>query len=593
MAEYWIRPFDLGPYGSNDGTSYADAWYRTRDVAISGGDTLYISGTLDDGASDGYAFTQIFRSPDITGTALNPIVIDGAPPAQPAGKIIAGGVNKINTGDWFDEGSGVWSLAGVTGSASWLYNEVEAWEYGGRMIRDFGSVPATGDAPAFYKDGANKLWYAPISGTPLAPVWTSGGSIFDFFSATFTADGDHAPDYVTIKNLKLRNSPNMIRAQQCTGWVIDNCDIGWAPGIGISLKDGVEFCTIQNCEIHDLISGIYASTRTETAAVNQNVSDCLIDTNHIFDIRNYYQVGGDCHAIGWQSGSRNVLSNNTIEDCQGTGITIYYWGARVGKDLDSFDNVVEDNIVRRIQNLEQDIGDPGSSAIGIEITGDNTGRTSVQEARNIIRNNTVSFCSKELEPPASGDHGWGIRLKTHKFTSVALSGNTIHDCTYGHYLYSQNVDGGSGDGVAGGVLNNETVYDCEHKIGYQGIDDVTGYLISNMTYSGLGDFEVLKNAAVAADCTNLGMAWDYPTSGYCTLSTTPKYNLYTRGVLGVPNVLIRNKGAVQPTFPIALSNELIRNKGAVQPVQSGSISVGSGSKSGPGLTFGSMGRMGA
>ena len=369
MATKWFRPYSGGPYGSNDGSSYANAYYRTSDIVLAAGDTLNVTGTHDSGGADGYAYSQIFRGASVQGTESDPIIIEGMPSGQAAGKIIAGGVNKILPGDWTDEGSGVWSLASVGGAASWLYNEEESWPNDDRFIFDHGSVPTSGDAPAFHKDGSDKLWYAPDTGTPLTPVWTSGGSFFDFYSTTNTNDGLFNPDHIHIQNLKIRNCSTTIRTMHQTGILLDNIDIGWSTGVGLDPRDGTEYLTLINSEIHNVSSTIYSSVGTEVDGQIESVSNCLIKNNLLRDYRPFTAGVNDCHGIGWQNGSYNRFTANTIQDGLGTGITRFVVDTTTRNNAESSFNEVDNNIVRRIGINGQSAFTTASMAVGIEMTG--------------------------------------------------------------------------------------------------------------------------------------------------------------------------------------------------------------------------------
>ncbi len=562
MADVWIRPYSAGPYGSNNGTSYDDAYYRARDVVLAAGDTLYVSGTLDDGGSDGYAFTQIFRGSNVEGTETSRIVIDGAPDGRPAGKIIAGGANKIEVADWTNEGSGVWSIAGIGGSASWLYNEVEAWPNSDRFLFDHGSVPTSGDAPAFHKDGSNKLWYAPLTGTPTQPVWTSGGAFLDFWS-TDNADTDKFnPDYVTVKNLTIRNCSNTIRLMHNKHWIIDNCDFGWTAGVGIDPRDGTDDLTIQNTEIHHCISGIYSSVGGESNGVEESTNRCLVKSNHIHDIKAFGGAEGDCHGIGWQNGSDNRWTENILEDIQGTGITVYIASAADHPSRVSNNNEIDNNIVRRVKDVGQATSVPNSIAHGIEWTGGNNNRTSAVESGNSIHHNTISDITKLTSD--SNDDGWALRVKTHKHNGVSVYENTISNSTYGLYLYSQNVNGGDGGGEAGGHIYDNTITGCDVGIGYSGIVDVSGYTLTNNTFSNNSKYEVLQASGSEETCELHGGTWGQPNGKQCTLYTVGQYFLYTNDHHA--NEYREYRGAVEPSEDGSEGNIYQSYRGAVAPI---------------------------
>lgn len=165
-TDWFVRPAG-GNYGSEDGTSYANAWDGLTNVVWGGGgvvagDNLYVCGLHVHSVE---ALDSIATEADITpvsGTSESArVIIRGDYPGDPG---IVWGAYKMSYDDWTNEGNGVWSIP-LPGDSSdvWFFEDIGTPDDASYTILN----PLT-----------------PTSGT-LTGTWT-----FTNASTTVTADGD-------------------------------------------------------------------------------------------------------------------------------------------------------------------------------------------------------------------------------------------------------------------------------------------------------------------------------------------------------------------------------------------------------------------
>jgi hypothetical protein len=106
-ATYYVRPLG-GSYGTEDGTSYANAFDGFADISgLAAGDTLYVCG----------AHSEAFTTP-ISGTSVAQMIVDGRCPSDAGSLNIGGGARNIIMNDGVGEDFWTFRYLTISGGTS-------------------------------------------------------------------------------------------------------------------------------------------------------------------------------------------------------------------------------------------------------------------------------------------------------------------------------------------------------------------------------------------------------------------------------------------------------------------------------------------
>lgn len=370
---YW-RPYTGGPYGANNGSSYADAWYRSTDInwnQIVPGDTLYICG-LHDSGSAGYDYLLTVSA---SGTSQAPITISGACSQDP-GSIIATG-QRWSSGWSGPDQNGVYTRT-YGGSAG------QAIDAQGFLLK-LASAPDANSPCRSYSQVGTLVSYKPC-GAPVTVYPAGAAPVLRV----------HNQNYVQIADLTIFNATKLIEILNGEGIVVRNSELAYALTNSIAVTGSTSNGELANNHIHDVGNGPYFIT-----ASNQSHDGWVVQGNHIHDVYGHI----DSHCIGWQAGSSNIINDNNLHDCEGSGITFY----APNSGQPTINNLIFRNHIHEVK----DTGRGGSNQRGIEVNGPNC-RNSNNELGNVISENRIENTDgagiflKAAAPSVPPSYSWWI-----------------------------------------------------------------------------------------------------------------------------------------------------------------------------------------
>jgi Concanavalin A-like lectin/glucanases superfamily len=263
-ATWYVRP-NGGSYGTENGTSYANAWDGFSNIVwgtngVVAGDTLYICG----------AHLDTYLDVGASGSEGALITIRGDYSNDP-GSIDASTDMLLTTSDWLEYDTNIWYYR-------WYSDFTPAQYHNGLYLNGKWAIQTRGwDG---YEDLENNGDWAA----------SSNGWIYIYAPsnpATFFSSIRHARNYycisvddcsyVTICNIKLMGSGSKyhIEEQDKSGAVI--------------IKNS-SFVTVANCDIHHTSAGI--------RLVEGDNSNCIVEYNNITEFQQLYNDPFDYHGYG-------------------------------------------------------------------------------------------------------------------------------------------------------------------------------------------------------------------------------------------------------------------------------------------------------
>jgi hypothetical protein len=453
-ASFYARPQAASTYGTEAGTSYANAWNGLDAVVwgeggLNAGDTLYVCGHHSGVTSNGWsnnAFTKIVVAG--SGSAGQPITISGACPND-QGYIHGTGYGWSPSASWTGPDEfGAYNKA-KTGSFFKVTAEYSAdWSTVIEMTNQTKVPDGDWVAGSVYGDGA-KIYWKPSDGSTAHNLTHSGtAAIID--TAGY--------DYINIQDLHLENvtlAGGAVHIADGSDFVnVLRCTIRWAKYAGVYSTGDTNDGSINDCTIYDAASGIYFVQGTD----GKNSNRWEIARNKIYNIeRNDRFQYVDAHGIGVQDGNYFNVHHNTIYYVAAWGVIFY-----LNNDTNTMsNNTVAYNYIHDIASLSGD----AHTGYGIQINGTNT-KTGVMENFQIYYNLIVS--------PGT----YGIYLKGRKLVSgysIKAYNNTVSGA--GTSLY---FDGGYEDANLGAHVANNLFYapSTKQMSGYFP-DDSDGVLLQN------------------------------------------------------------------------------------------------------------------
>ncbi|MEW5802932.1 MAG: choice-of-anchor Q domain-containing protein [bacterium] len=363
-SSWYVRPSG-GHYGSEDGTSYENAWNGFKNIVwgengIGPGDTLYVLGTFDSGIYIGDDELSVLAS----GLPESPITITGQnPDHKDTPGIIWGIRDKYPIGtDW-----GSPDRFGVYSQKQYGCSSTHSFE-DGNLLMNAGKAPDSTWQPGTFWHDTKKFvfYYKPSSGSPKDHLVYAG-----YFSQPLSINGQ---SHIRITGLSLYGGGRgAIDLEKDADYIeIDDVIIKYSYN-GVSIRDGCDNGKFVNSHMSYCGNGLYIfSPSSDTPPCNAwTISNNIIE--HM-DVDDYYQVP-DEHAIGIQGGNDHIVESNSTNDT-GEAICLY---ARTWDVMKNF--TVRYNFVKNCRKGENGLGH------GIDVGGSNNvplGNISGQVYGNIV-----------------------------------------------------------------------------------------------------------------------------------------------------------------------------------------------------------------
>jgi hypothetical protein len=436
-ATWFFRPDNGAGYGQRDGTSYANAWHLDDRQSAAGrvdwsrirpGDTLYVCGFHHGGR-------DVSLRPTVSGTAFQPIVIDGNCPggsgADP-GVMLLGAARF--TGGWSGpDRYGAYSRPYGGSTSSQVLEDTDDTANGTaglvRLKRRTGPPDASWSCGSFAQEGGGaRLYYKPSdvdgAGGCDAPHWvyTEGNDSISFVAVR----------YLTLRNLVLMHQDRLVSLVDADDIVIENNELRWASDVGIRARQDSDEGSILNNTIRAVRNGIYMENQVDFDNAN-TMDGWVIAGNEIYNVDQYcyyacqVPVGrtADTHAIAFQGGTGNLIERNHIHHVGGDGILFYAMRQQTIRD-----NVIQHNFIHDVKDLNPDTAShPERNERGIEhaTSNDELPRNTV---KNIVRYNVlanvdgVGIRLKSSKPPSG--YSWSVlnNVIYRAGTSFAFAGDT-------------------------------------------------------------------------------------------------------------------------------------------------------------------------
>ena len=449
-SDWFVRPAG-GNYGSEDGSSYQDAWDGLLNVVwgpggVEAGDTLWVCGLHDAGYRD--------RSINVgaSGTADNPIIIRGDFPGNP-GTIFSCGM-KLTSGWEGPDEFGVYSrpYGGSTGS--------QAFEDMSLRLTKPGRLPDSDWLPSsFYQAGAGEtLYYKPSSGT-------ASGHIFYTQSDVVVRITNQ--NNIHIMNLNLMNAGHIIKLDNASNIVIEGNYLQWAAYYAIPFWHDSDNVSIVNNTMENAGNGIYIIN--QNGPNSDNSDSYYIANNTIRNInQDYYYGSRDSHAIGIQGGDNGIIEYNHIHNIGGSGITYYACPNQLMNN-----NTVRYNYVHDVYDLGyMNVNKSKRNERGIEYGNTNSPHNPDDVTGNLVYGNIIANVG-----------GKGLRTKSQQPTT-GFSWNFYNNVVYNVgtcFDFNDWPDGDSGFELKNNIFMNPTGYHISHVYRAPG-DDYSSIIIENNIY---------------------------------------------------------------------------------------------------------------
>ncbi len=404
---WYVRPAFTGQtYGTEDGTSYENAWNgleilngKFQDGTIGPTDEIYICGRHVFHDTLPYNLIAIQGKIGIKSgqDSLHHLVIRGDYPGDSG---IIWGHSRMDYEDWNNRGNNVWSIGlHASYTYNWYFQDIETTDPENPIIlgvaNDFSDLENSPGKMYLPPPYDSLFVHLTDNGNPTHRVYSY------FFGYSFDWDkyiNNFAPlHFITFKNLTLYAVSGLPSQYNHHHLRWDGCKIAWERNYGISFWKGQDYNEVVNCDIGWCGNGVYGIDNSDEGGANHIV----IKDNHFHDIGVLpEQQNSDEHAIGLQGGTGWIIEDNYIERC-GSGPLLY-----------AFTNQRLTNMVIRY-NFIKDC-DPDGSATGYGIATQCNNNSFSDKSGIEIYNNIVVNCKV------------GIRLQ---FEDVQdCYNNTIYGC---------------------------------------------------------------------------------------------------------------------------------------------------------------------
>lgn len=385
-VEWYVRDAAaVGTYGSENGTSYLNAWNdfhwrgtsggragralfaSVNQKSVAPGDTLWACGdfglvtTASTAVSANNPQRRTFA---MRGTASNPVKVRFDHAIYPAK--LCHFFKFTGAHNWRNDGGGIYSTTTYPAAGQYIlaiddgggrpgidvdspFDDVLSYDYTNTLIGP-GYYISGGRQYVKMPDGlspANKLWYCPGSfyAWQLLPVNShyvtlQGGE----WRGTLPAEEyiEHGSTYITLKDLRIKYSV----ARYCfymgdgwDNWTLDNVKFGYGQnavyGVNTGPNPATRRCadnlTIKNCWFHHIGEGIFWDQDSHAAGVQAGDGWVIED--------NLFEFGGTAIEL-WGSTykdqknhiiRRNFIRGQTVRDTSGGGISFTNGGAELNR----------------------------------------------------------------------------------------------------------------------------------------------------------------------------------------------------------------------------------------------------------------------
>ena len=387
---WYVRP-EGGSYGTEDGTSYNNAWNGLQNViwgsdGVEAGDTLYICGLHLRTRTGGSAWETIFPMAN-GGSEDSRIIIRGdCPGNQGINQGIIWGAGIMAHEPWVNEGGGVYSITAVgTPSRDWYFEDItkDSWIVYDRAnsLEECRATPGSFYSPDYA--AGSKLYIHTSDGNDPTNRITANRLGYNLY-----VNDNH---YITWANLKFYGIHRWIDygGNPPFGFVThmtwENCTIWYGEFIHFLFRNNNAYGKFINCDVAWAKNGIgFAESPIGSGSTGDGSEphDWVIRGCKIHHIGFKYG-DSDAHAIAGQ-GSRNIIMEYNELYNTGTGITFYCYN----------ENQAIKNITVRYNWVHDTHSNGGANDNGITI---NTGPaqalgTSADVYGNIVGPNITNVC---------------------------------------------------------------------------------------------------------------------------------------------------------------------------------------------------------
>lgn len=449
---------EAGVYGTQDGTSYSNAWNGIYSIVwgeggVEAGDTVYICGMhyLTMNVPYWAGSQGLIYIPESGYSTNYPVTIRMDLTNDP-GTLWGAALNLLNGGGTWSgpDANGVYSSTNLRFSADYCLSGTNL------VLLNRESAPTwQGDYGASFT--TNGIWYVkmPDGGSPAGRVCVSGfGYQINFARSSYILFYNcrlyNVPPNDDSANLN-PNSDTQTQLPHSTYITFDGCDLRYDSEI--SPSQGNDHWTIRNSELSFGQYGVYTMIYNRATGANY----LTVDNNYIHDMGTARFPAADGHAVGVQGGNGHLVQNNRIEN---TGEAIAFWTSY---------QPMQNNTIR--YNFIKNIHITLNSGNGIDISGDNTlsvlgVRTGFKIYDNIIMNTGLGGTN-------SWD-GFGISCGLPDF--VDIYNNVIYQATTGIAVLSMNYP------AQARVVNNIVVGATNNYVAIVGTAASTNLLVDYNLY---------------------------------------------------------------------------------------------------------------
>jgi len=480
-----------GPRGNNDGTSYADAWYRSSDISwgpgvgsVSEGDTLWCCGDDDGSGFEIIAANSLTVGGD--GALGNHITIRNdcstKNGAYKDGFFMRTVFQDIDISDWTADGNRFWiACSAMFAQAAFYKDGAEgAWH---RVANRAEGEPAANDT--FWVDTENnKLWWYPKTG--FVP---DENTRFNLASNEDTiAVVNH--DYVTFQFMTVMGGDRGFAIVNDSDHIsILDSTIKWISSYAVAIgrntsTTGCDYGIVHGCTISYCGNGIYGINQTNmTNAKNHN--NWLVDENTIHHM-NYtgYYAANDNHFVSFQGGNNNIIEDNLCSYSPGSGMVPY-----AAAEQEMKNNIWQRNV---LFNITDDSHGGTENARGIDYQNANTGHDPDDVTGNRIINNILFNIEKAAlrtssSKPTAGygfywanntcyNYGRGIEIEEFADGDIEANfqNNIFHSGPYTtHHVFHINKSGETRTNID---IDNNLYYEDDGSIIWEWVDtDYTSF----------------------------------------------------------------------------------------------------------------------
>ncbi|MDO8592535.1 MAG: hypothetical protein Q7R92_02015 [bacterium] len=550
---WYVRPVG-GSYGSENGTSYDNAWDGLLSVVwgesgVEAGDTLYVAGLhLHNMTSINYTANQANVLINASGLSdENPITIRGDYAGDPG---VVWGAYKISYASWTSDGEGVYhvTLSGTT-YGDWFFEDVTQNSYT-ILTRQTSLANAQANPGSFYKNGQTLYVHTTDGADP------AGRIAINSYGYEFVMN---PTQYIKFSNFSWYN-PNWSciysynqTTTRCNHITWDGLTMAYGVSNAFSFYDYYDYMEVLNSNISWFSSGIYNISTTNNAP-----SYYLYKGNTIHDIGvRDIQQNGDAHCIGIQGGNAGIIEDN------------YCYNAGSGPLLYAFTNQILTNTIIR-KNYVKDLHNLGSaSGYGVSSQSNNdslSDKSGNEIYNNIVNNATVGYrmqfedeqevynnvaynCAKGFESTRNYNStvGADVTVKNNLFLnpttkhinwgSGATSGYTIN---FDHNLYFPDTGAlfyktsdGNDINFSGwqSIVKAGSAFDPNSSVADPLFTNVSG------NYSNATDFQISQTSPAIDSGTDVSLTTDYASNPIYGLPDIGGYEYqppYTVGTTPVP-----------------------------------------------------------